>query len=88
MTDAELALIRAEVATLNVHELRTAVVLQRREIEELRGESNTLAGILMAAYRVLLTVDGDNDDEEQMLIDLRTTMVYALDPYRKDAPLL
>lgn len=88
MTDAQLEEMnrRADdtVPAASGHLMFAAV----REIKQLRGEANTLAGILMDAYKVLLTVDGDNDDEEQMLIDLRTKMVYAMDSYRKDAPLL
>lgn len=59
-----------------------------KSIRELTGEANTLAGILSDAYKVLLTVDGENDDEEQMLNDLRTAIVYALDPYKREGTLL
>jgi len=45
MTDEEKAMLHAEVETLNVHELRASVVLQRLEIERLRSAQEDIGTI-------------------------------------------
>lgn len=57
-------------------------------IAQLRGECNTLVGILRDAQSVIETIVPENDDEAEKLLDLRVAMAHAVDPYKREGTLL
>jgi hypothetical protein len=48
------------------------------EVVKLRGQMGVLVGLLGAALQVIQTVDGDDVDECQMLMDLQNKITYAI----------
>ena len=55
-----------------------------KEAEHLRQECNLLADVLRDAYEVIKTVEGENIDEDERLLDLRMTIAATLSGYDKE----
>ena len=59
------------------------------EIEALRGQHEVLVRLLVEADKVLGTIDGESQDEWDMLLQLRRCITAATMPHRaEDADLL
>lgn len=62
---------------------RDRAALANERVEQLRQECNLLADVLRDAYEVIKTVEGENSDEDERLLDLRLTIDAALSGYDK-----
>ena len=62
--------------------LEAAVKAEREKVSEelirLRGEAGVLIGLLQAALQVIETVDGDDAEECNRLMELQNKIVYAI----------
>lgn len=62
--------------------LEAAVKAEREKTSEelirLRGEAGVLIGLLQAALQVIETIDGDDVEECQQLMELQNKIVYAI----------
>lgn len=62
--------------------LEAAVTAEREKVSEelirLRGEAGVLIGLLQAALQVIETVDGDDTEECNRLMELQNKIVYAI----------
>lgn len=62
--------------------MEAAVTAEREKVSEelirLRGEAGVLIGLLQAALQVIETVDGDDAEECNQLMELQNKIVYAI----------
>ena len=82
--------INSDVALLCERALDAAMEIDRihATVEQLRGENNTLAGILRDADKVLETIEPESSYEGLLLSDLRMKIAYAVAPYKREGTLL
>jgi hypothetical protein len=85
----------AEAKRLNLRvlgtpeETRAALDAKDAEIATLRGERSVLVRLLVEADKVLGTIDGESQEEWDMLLQLRRCITAATMPHRsQDADLL
>jgi hypothetical protein len=62
----------------NVKKLQERQEQLEQEVAKLRGESGVLVGLLGEALQIIETVDGDDADECNRLMELQNKITYAI----------
>ena len=78
MTESEITSLRQDMEVLSRDELFMGIMLQRKQIDTLKGEAKVLRDLLALALDVLHTIAPESAAEDESLDALTTSITAAL----------